>query len=65
MNQSSILQLRWENPTSDGVTSSTKACEYYKQLPQYLIESVIQKYQKDFELFEYESDSYLNNCGIS
>lgn len=62
LNKSSILKPRWDNPTKHGVTSAAKCCDYYKQLPPRLIQSLVQKYQKDFKLFEYESASYLNKC---
>lgn len=58
LNRTSQVEMRWENPTQGGSTNDV-ICSYYSELSKKTIQELVKKYEKDFTLFEYKPDKYL------
>ncbi|XP_068206933.1 carbohydrate sulfotransferase 12-like isoform X2 [Palaemon carinicauda] len=58
LNRTSQVEMHWENPTQGGSTKEF-VCSYYSQLTKETIKKLVKKYEKDFKLFEYKPDRYL------
>lgn len=55
-----LIQPRWQHRTTPiGPTASNMAKIYFAQLTRSEIEKLYQKYQLDFELFDYDMKEYL------
>ncbi|CAL4122498.1 unnamed protein product, partial [Meganyctiphanes norvegica] len=59
LNRTSEIQPRWDNPTGGGQTTSEIACSYFNQLTVEIINNLVNKYKKDFALFEYSPNDYF------
>ena len=50
----------WENTNPNGRTEHKYAEEYYREVPQQLLQQVYTLYETDFRLFEYSPTEYFN-----
>ncbi|CAL4068496.1 unnamed protein product, partial [Meganyctiphanes norvegica] len=59
LNRTEQIKPRWDNPTKGGVTTTAVACSYFSQLTSEMVDKLVDKYRKDFELFQYSPSDYM------